>query len=136
MRRREYVPYEKSVTEHRAPTDDSIRIINEMEQKIKQNLLGKLVIKQNFLNAEALFFITDFPTDTVECFIKFTLNEQEFKLKLILEEHEIDKIKWDDPYGAPNKVVEFVIVKISEAISAELIQKSIPALNKLIQNKI
>jgi formaldehyde-activating enzyme involved in methanogenesis len=44
-------PYEKTVHEHRAPTDDSIRIYNEMVQKAQQSVIDAFRIDSNVIKA-------------------------------------------------------------------------------------
>jgi hypothetical protein len=52
--RREYVPYEKSivVTENRAPSDDSVRLLNEMQEKAEANIIGRMQLTNNGIEAE------------------------------------------------------------------------------------
>ena len=55
--RTEHVPYEKSIVEHRAPTDDSIRIWEEMKEKAYKSILGSIELRDNALTerSEGLF---------------------------------------------------------------------------------
>ena len=46
----EYVPYDKTITEKRAPTDDSIRLANEYKDKILNDLMGSAVLNNNEFN--------------------------------------------------------------------------------------
>lgn len=39
---REYIPYEKAVHEHRAPTDDSMRLYGEMQRQVREELVKSL----------------------------------------------------------------------------------------------
>jgi len=52
------VPYAKNVkvTEHRAPTDESIRILNEMEEKARKNIIGRIRLTDNLVQGEAIFY--------------------------------------------------------------------------------
>jgi len=52
---KEAFPYEKTVHEHKAPTDDSIKILREMEEKLKANLVAMFTINNPF-NAEAKIY--------------------------------------------------------------------------------
>ena len=55
---KEYVPYEKDVTihEHRAPTDESVRLLNEFEEKARKNIIHKISVNENNLNAVSIIF--------------------------------------------------------------------------------
>jgi len=44
------VPYEKTVTEHRAPTDESMRLVQEMEEKVTRSILDRGQSTDNELN--------------------------------------------------------------------------------------
>ena len=48
----EHVPYEKTVTinEHKAPTDDSIRIFNEVKEKALKDVLKYITSKDNSIS--------------------------------------------------------------------------------------
>ncbi len=79
----EYVPYEKSVkiTETRAPTDESVKLLNEFQEKAKQNLVDQIKVEDNTLNGVVLFFRQDIVHDKVEWFGKFSLNGKEHKVQ-------------------------------------------------------
>lgn len=44
---REYVPYEKTVQEHKAPTDDSVRLYGEMHRRCREELVRTLKSEGN-----------------------------------------------------------------------------------------
>lgn len=48
------VPYCREVKEFKAPTDESIRLLNEMEQKAKQNIIAKYTDKIGVYTYEAI----------------------------------------------------------------------------------
>ena len=49
-------PYEKTVTEIKAPTDDSIRLWNEMLNKARKSLIQDCSLKNNKINLSAALF--------------------------------------------------------------------------------
>jgi len=51
-----HVPYEKTVTIKRAPTDESIRLWDEMKDKAYKSILGTLVVSDNSLNLSAIAY--------------------------------------------------------------------------------
>lgn len=53
---KEAVPYAKTVTvhEHKAPTDESIRLYQEIEEKAFQNILHRIQVNDNALNFGAI----------------------------------------------------------------------------------
>lgn len=90
----EYVPYEKTVTvnEHKAPTDESVRLLNEFQEEAKQNLLAKLHVNDNTFNHTALLFMNN-PSilDEVQWIAKFQLNGKEIKLRGKMTHEEFTK---------------------------------------------
>jgi hypothetical protein len=77
------MPDEIRVTqhEHRAPTDESVRLLNEMEEKVEARLLAVTELRSNIINATWHTF--DEPerlgTRTV---LRFTINEGKVQLEL------------------------------------------------------
>jgi len=74
----DHVPYEKSVkiTEKRAPTDDSIRLANEFEEKIQKNIVAKGAIKNNLVK-DAVFAVFNDQMRCVQTYrIAFKLNNE------------------------------------------------------------
>ena len=70
------VPYEKTVHEHRAPTDESIKILREMEEKSRQQIVEKFVVNNNVVNGSVTLF-RDAMTDNHECRVRLVLNGDE-----------------------------------------------------------
>ena len=76
-----YVPYEKTVTvtEHRAPTDDSIKIYKEMYEKSLKNIAEVLEIKNSLVEGKVVRFIQEDWTDSEQILVIFKINGQEFR---------------------------------------------------------
>lgn len=71
------VPYEKSVTELRAPTDDSVRLLNEFQREAFKNILEAKIIRDN--NFEFSLLVYRKPSSfSIVTNIKFKLNEKEY----------------------------------------------------------
>jgi len=50
----QYVPYEKEVNEHRAPTDESIKLYEEIKEKAYDSILNSISINNNTINLSAI----------------------------------------------------------------------------------
>lgn len=70
-----------NVTEKRAPTDESVRLLNEMEAKALQNIVHKIVIDENHLKGVVVFYKDEFMFNGFTLFIKFILNEKEYSFE-------------------------------------------------------
>lgn len=80
---------EVKVHEHRAPTDDSIRILNEMERKAQDNFIMKLCDNRpNSLHAEILFFQQIASLDSFEpkglMVVRVQINGKQYERKVDL----------------------------------------------------
>ena len=78
---REMVPYEKSVTIKRAPTDESVAILNEMQEKAMQNLIKTVNVKDNSMNAVVFYSLHGMDRDSIKFIAKFSFNGKEYKLE-------------------------------------------------------
>lgn len=46
------VRYPDTIKEVKAPTDESIRLLNEMQQKTLENIVAKISVKDNLIEGE------------------------------------------------------------------------------------
>ena len=129
QRRTEYVPYEKTVHEHRAPTDQSIAILNEMEEKARQNIIKTIEVKDNFLSAIIVMFHDDYPMQNIvynirfklngkECFLEGTINFKEWAQ----ENAQASSLHFED--YVTEYLKQFLIKKYSIEIAQELVKHS------------
>ena len=79
--RTEYVPYEKTVTINRAPTDKSVELLNEMQDKAIKNLIKSVNIKDNTMNGTVLYFMQRADWDGVDFIARFSFNGTEHELR-------------------------------------------------------
>ncbi len=122
----EHVPYAKTVTinEIKAPTDESVRLINEFEDKARKNIIAKIHIDENYLKAIAIFYQEELPLNRVTYHIKFTLNGREYNL----QDH-IDNFEWRQELsktyiGLGNEAIFKILhKKFAEIIAKELMMQ-------------
>jgi hypothetical protein len=72
-----YVPYEKTVIEKRAPTDQSVAILYEMQEKCQKAILDSVEIKDNGLEGVAVIRKNPLKLK-FEIAYRFTLNGIEY----------------------------------------------------------
>jgi hypothetical protein len=70
---------DRHITEIRAPTDESIKILQEMQDKIEQRFLGSFPLKNNIFDAKVFAFkeYSGFEND-IKILIKYKINGQDF----------------------------------------------------------
>lgn len=100
QRHTEYVPYEKTVIEKRAPTDESIRLYEEMKEKAYSSILGSIELRDNVLNANCIMYEEVFSRDKV-CKYRLTLNGRE-----ITGEIRTSTLDFSDRQSLMQKIVD------------------------------
>lgn len=98
-----------TITENRAPTDKSVELLGEMQQKAIESLLGRMKLESNVLKSIGMqAFLTAYKSGV--CFIyEFKLNEEDINGKIIFDEFEFEELSIDD-----------IFIKIREAIAKDI----------------
>lgn len=76
------------VKEHRAPTDESIKILREMEQKIMDNIVSMGKIEDNVFNIKWYIFSDHYSWED-RCRCVFTLNGKEYDFEFLLPNNRL-----------------------------------------------
>lgn len=84
-----YVRKHIEVTEHRAPTDDSIALLNEMTQKALDNIARQLTTGNNYLQITA-FVYDDYRMQDRHWCAKLTLNGKDHVIEVVLPYYQYD----------------------------------------------
>ncbi len=87
---KEYIPYVK--TEVRAPTDDSIRLWDEMKKKAYDSLINELNVDLIGCKGKAIVYRDILSLNTI-CEYKFNLNNIKFNGKVNIKEEEVESSK-------------------------------------------
>lgn len=81
----EYVPYTKTVIEKRAPTDDSIRLYEEIKEKAYNSILDSCTIETNTLHSKCLVY-RDVYSFSTKLKYSFNLNGKEYANTISIKE--------------------------------------------------
>lgn len=83
--------YPEAIHEHKAPTDESVRLLNEMQDKAIQNLIAKVEVKDNLVEGVAWAMGNNHSTMDfdVQLFFKFKINGQEFVVEKKIRRSEL-----------------------------------------------
>ena len=104
-----------TITENRAPTDESIRLYKEMEEKAAGNILGVYRIENNDINAEFAVF-KNAGSHSVTVRMRMKINGNELTTSKVLDLHflktEMDLFK---------EAREMIVSKIGEHVTMELV---------------
>lgn len=121
------VPYEKNVTvnEHKAPTDKSVELLNEMQEKAQRNVIATIKIEENFLKAVAIYYRDEMIMDRMTYHIRFELNGKKYTI-----EDYIDKFEWRQEMSKSymglghETIFRALHKKFSEMVANELMKQS------------
>lgn len=83
--------FPNTIKEVKAPTDESIRLLNEMQQSVIDNIMAKIEVKDNLLNGECYLIDTRamgrrHPYLMV---MKFSINGQQFVVEKDIEQDDL-----------------------------------------------
>jgi|694.fasta_scaffold00478_46 hypothetical protein len=88
-----HYPDKIEVKEQKAPTDDSIRLLNEFQEKALDNIIAKVKVDNNIVKGE-IFLIKNFMAFNYKIIVKFKINGNEFVV-----EKEVDNYKFEKDTG-------------------------------------
>jgi len=81
------------VHEHKAPTDESIRLMEDAHDKAIKNIIAKVKVEDNLVNGECFCVEQPWNVHDIKLYFKFKINGKEFTLEKELSRHEIG---WDE----------------------------------------
>ena len=108
----EHVPYVKTVIEKRAPTDDSIRIYEEVKEKAYASIVDTIEIRDNAVNIKAILYRDLF---TFAHICKYVVRINGHKLK---GEIDISEFDFKDKF----EFVNLIFKRVSEHLAGEMIK--------------
>jgi len=107
------------IHEHRAPTDESMRLVREMEEKVRGEILSAGTIKNTKLDIQ--WATVRNPKDfwVIQCHCRLMVNGEEMHLHFPVEEQICgDKLK------LVREIHHNITTKIAELITIQLFQES------------
>lgn len=80
------------VQEYKAPTDESIRLMEEAHDKAIQNIIAKVKVENNLVNGECFCFEQPWNIHDVKLVFKFEINGKKFVVEKELSRRDLS---WD-----------------------------------------
>lgn len=74
-------PSHVTVTEDRAPTDESIRLMGEVHEKVLDNIIAKVKVNENLIKGEAFLINNYMAIDSYTIVCKMVINGREIIVK-------------------------------------------------------
>lgn len=132
-------PYVKEVniTEKRAPTDESIKILNEMMDKAKSNIIHSFRVDNNIIKAIGIYYVTGLMSDKIEFHIKFQLNGKDYYIVDEVNRFEYSEELKDNFYKFGSEAIFAMVLNVfSKAIAQELMKQSPDFMQVIVKNKL
>jgi hypothetical protein len=108
----------KKVIEKRAPTDESIRLLKEFEEKSLNKIIDTIHVENNIISGTAFFVNDDFLTNSKYVYAKFTLNGRKYvtNKKISIREYTSINISMEE------YLFDFLIESISKEIARNFLE--------------
>lgn len=122
----------KTVHEHRAPTDDSVKLLREMESASKESIIGSVLVEDNTLNGLVVIFNMEPAIFARVAYIRFTFNGKEHVVKKELD-HKFEWGRPEDKTEAVRMLFDAVMEQLGEEMWPEIVkalienQRQVPA---------
>jgi len=100
-------PQKITAHEHRAPTDESVRLLNEMDEKARKNIIERVILKNTLFEGTCILYEDQFNQELLIDF-KFIING----VKILLTKNF--------PNDAKYREREWLLQQIYDHFSAEL----------------
>ena len=81
------------IHEHKAPTDQSIKLMEEAHDKAIKNIIAKVKVENNLVNGECFAMDQPYNLHDIKLFFKFKINDREFNVDREVSRYDIG---WED----------------------------------------
>jgi hypothetical protein len=78
-----------NVHEHKAPTDESIRLMEDAHDKAIKNIIAKVKVENNLVNGECYCVEQPWNINDIKLYFKFMINGQLFTLEKEISRNEL-----------------------------------------------
>lgn len=114
------------VKEFKAPTDDSIRILSEMEEKMRNRVLAIVPVEDNVLKGSVIYYSDQMISNRILVHAKFTLNEKEYHVETAIDRWDIKSEILQSPSFANHHqiIVRKLIMEFALQIAQEVLGQS------------
>lgn len=82
------------INEHKAPTDDSIRLAKEFYEKAQKDIIKTIKVDNNIVKGECYIINSGFALSDITIYYKLQINGKDYNFK--------ETVKYDEYYKIPN----------------------------------
>jgi len=118
-------PSKIEVVEKKAPTDDSIRLLNEMQEKAFDNIIDHVQLSNNELKDIRCWIYPDQYSYIEKCFVRFKLNGKDVDFTINLP------CRYTETSQIIQEIRDRVIFELANVICSELVRTNISTLKDI-----
>jgi hypothetical protein len=109
-----------TINENKAPTDDSIRLLNEIKQKCLKDIIASIRTDNNLFNASAIMMYDNLNMD-YNILVKYTLNGVDYTVPITVDHRDVTDKPLNHVVGIIHKAVfENFAARITESAAFDL----------------
>lgn len=116
--------YPQTVHEHKAPTDESVRLLREMESNALENILNTVTLDNNVVKAKFVFYQKVNIDFNVNVRIMFELNNTVYKIDKVIDSIEWRKHEEDYSYHT-HRHIHVLYDTMGQLIAGALLEKTL-----------
>jgi len=106
----QFTRVKSTTTEHRAPTDDSVRLLNEMQEKARDNIIKTITVSDNAVNGIIIVF-KNLMENSYEVIADFTINGKEYMVKKQTTRAQVE---------LNEEILRYMVEEVGHTIAMEL----------------
>jgi len=112
-------PSKIDVTEKRAPTDESVRLLNEMQEKAFDNIIECVLLSNNEMNEMTYWIYPDYHSFNERVRIRFKLNGEVKDFGFVMP------CKYTDKSEIQRIIIEKIYMEIAKNIFSGFVSKNL-----------
>lgn len=105
-----------TITEKRAPTDESVKLLKEMQESVLKSVIGQIKVDDNVVTGEAIAFDLPWLVNDIKVVYKFKINGIEYCV-----EKEISKFDFNYENGKDYERFRISVIDYIKSESASVI---------------
>lgn len=125
-----------NVTEYRAPTDESVKLLNEMQAKAYDNIIYHVIVKNNTYEAMVMVSYNDYMENKYKFSVKFKFNGTDYQIDGDIDKFDISYAEMDGIRFGHQKISQTFFNKLSSLITIELMKENECQIVNLLTSRI
>jgi len=109
-----------NITENKAPTDQSIELLKEMQEKAFQSIISRYHVKTNIIEGVVTYIESSWRANMgLQCIYQFQLNGVDFQVEETIDRYDI---ALEEPKELVRKLYNVISSKIAEELTGKTLE--------------